>query len=85
MVGRSIVYLGPTWVTVVLLIGITLLNKVRTEEDRGVAHGLLRHDPKGQHETGLASVDRQIRHLEHARRQTRCGRQQSPGIGVEDL
>lgn len=77
--------LGPTWVTVVLLIGITLLNKVRTVEDRGVAHGVRRHDPEGQHEAGLAPLGRQIRHLEHARRQARCGRQQPSGVGVEDL
>lgn len=85
LVGRSIVYLGPTWVTVVLLIGITLLNKVRTVEDRGVAHGVRRHDPEGQHEARLAPLGRQIRHLEHARRQARCGRQQPSGVGVEDL
>jgi hypothetical protein len=75
---------GPTWELLVLL-SITLLNKVRTVENRGVAHGVRRHDPEGQHETGLAPLGRQIRHLEHTRRQACRGCQQTPGIGVENL
>lgn len=82
--ARSIVYLGPTWVTLVLL-GITLRYKVRTVEERGVAHGVRRHDPEGQHETGMTPVGGQIRHLEHTRRQASRGCQQTPGVGVEDL
>lgn len=82
--ARSIVYLGPTWVTLVLL-GITLRYKLRTVEDRGVAHGVRRHDPEGQHEAGMTPVGGQIRHLEHTWRQARRGRQQAPGVGVEDL
>lgn len=84
LVGRSIVCLGPTWVSLALL-GITLLNKVRAVEHRGVAHGVRRHDPEGQHEAGLTSLGRQVRHLEHTRRQASRGRQQPPGVGVEDL
>lgn len=81
---RSIVYLHPTWVMLVLR-GITLLYKMRTVDDRGVAHRVRRHDPEGQHQTRLAPLGWQIRHLEHARRQAGRGRQQPPGVGVKDL